>query len=312
MGEASKTSGEIGEKIAAKLLEEIGWKNSIKNISIKCTSSAHRNKNDKQVQTHGDDLVFIYDSPFHDDTTEVVHISVKNSVKEVKSPSGIVSDFKKHIKELNDTIECATSNPEINEIIERFEAKRRIRHNGLLVWTHCGQNSLEANIRQHLSKIRIPDEIIHPIYLIDNERASFLIQTINHAKHKHTECDRKFYYPKIGTAIYDEQDRYGDHLPLELISSDIVPWKITKSNDAVEISIYANQEFEKETYQKLMFYAYSFSAGISSSISLGTTNYNEAHHKHDADSCKLSFKGKTEKVIPFSFGSSFLSLLEQG
>ena len=43
MGEKSKSSGEIGEKIANSLLELIGWKDSIQNISIDCTDSSHLN-----------------------------------------------------------------------------------------------------------------------------------------------------------------------------------------------------------------------------------------------------------------------------
>lgn len=313
MGETSKTSGEIGEKIAKKLLEEMGWSKGETNISINCTNPLHRNKSDNPKQTHGIDLVFIYDSPFHDDTTEIAYVSVKNSIRPPKANSGLISDFKSHIKDLSEAISCAKNSPEINEMVDSFQAKKRIKHNGILIWTHCDEDHLEVNLRPQLSKIRVPDEVEYPIYLIDNERASFLIQTINHAKSKHPNSDINFYYPKIGTSIYDEQDRYGKLLPIEIACSDIIPLKITKStsesNTSVEISIYANQNFEKETYQKLLSYAYSFSAGLCSSISLGTKDYNESSHQRDANTSKLKFDKKTEKVSPFSFGSPFLELL---
>lgn len=77
MGEKSKKSGEIGEKIASELLLLIGWKNSLHNINIDCNSPKHENESGKQRSTHGEDQVFIYHNPFHDDRTDIVHVSVK-------------------------------------------------------------------------------------------------------------------------------------------------------------------------------------------------------------------------------------------
>ena len=43
-GEISKKSGDIGEKIAEKLLEKIGWKEQIHNISIACSDDNRRQR----------------------------------------------------------------------------------------------------------------------------------------------------------------------------------------------------------------------------------------------------------------------------
>ena len=47
-GEISKKSGDIGEKIAEKLLEKIGWKEQIHNISIACSDDNHVNSSGNQ------------------------------------------------------------------------------------------------------------------------------------------------------------------------------------------------------------------------------------------------------------------------
>ncbi len=60
MGETSKKSGEIGEKLASKLLEMIGWKPSIHNVSIDCNNPSHLQKNGNQRKTHGEDQIFLY------------------------------------------------------------------------------------------------------------------------------------------------------------------------------------------------------------------------------------------------------------
>ena len=43
-GETSKKSGEIGEAIAIKLLELIGWRQSIQNVSVGCNNSRHKSE----------------------------------------------------------------------------------------------------------------------------------------------------------------------------------------------------------------------------------------------------------------------------
>ena len=57
-GEKSKTSGEIGEKIAGRLLEKIGWAGSLKNIPIPCNTRSHVNEAGNQRTSHGEDRVF--------------------------------------------------------------------------------------------------------------------------------------------------------------------------------------------------------------------------------------------------------------
>lgn len=99
MGEPSKTSGDIGEKLATALLDMIGWKLSIHNISIDCNTPSHLQNNGKPRKTHGEDQIFLYNSPFHDDHTEIVHVSVKNNAKKYPQEGTLKTKFKTHLKE---------------------------------------------------------------------------------------------------------------------------------------------------------------------------------------------------------------------
>ena len=81
MGEDSKKSGEIGEKLTTNILSSIGWLMSLHNVSIKCNAPEHLSEKGKQRSTHGEDQIYIYHNPFHDETTNIVHISVKNNIK---------------------------------------------------------------------------------------------------------------------------------------------------------------------------------------------------------------------------------------
>lgn len=123
MGEKSKRSGEIGETIASELLKLIGWNNSLHNISIDCTSPQHLNGAGNPKTTHGEDQIFIYHNPFHDDQTEIVHISVKHSSGKFPGEATLKRKFKEHLEELQETIECAKFSPPIKSILTSHGSK---------------------------------------------------------------------------------------------------------------------------------------------------------------------------------------------
>lgn len=72
-GEASKRSGELGEALAKELLRMIGWSPSLSTIKIPCALQEKHG-----TTSHGDDRLFIYNSPFLEGVTDVVHVSVKH------------------------------------------------------------------------------------------------------------------------------------------------------------------------------------------------------------------------------------------
>jgi hypothetical protein len=51
-GEGAKNLGEIGEKIASKLLDKIGWNPSMYNVSIPCSTSSHLNSSNERLTKH--------------------------------------------------------------------------------------------------------------------------------------------------------------------------------------------------------------------------------------------------------------------
>ena len=57
MGEDSKKSGEIGEKLTTNILSSIGWLMSLHNVSIKCNTPEHLSEKGKQRSTHGEDQI---------------------------------------------------------------------------------------------------------------------------------------------------------------------------------------------------------------------------------------------------------------
>lgn len=310
MGESSKKSGEVGETITKKLLSIIGWKQSIHNVSIKCNTAKHLNDKGSPKRTHGEDQIFLYDSPFHDDITEFIHISVKNTINKYPGSDGLKTKFKEYSNELYEIIECAEYSPELSEISNTFVSKKHRNHVGLLVYLQNDIDGIERNIRPDLANIRLEKESDIPIYLIDNARASFLLKIADYLKSNSVGGSYEFFYPQIGTSVSVESPRTGNYLPVELIASDVVPALITK-NGVIEMIVFANESFDSNVYKQLIEYSLHFATGLVSRIKIGMRDFNSAQDEEIVQKVRMSFKDREELITPFCFKRSILDLYQE-
>lgn len=310
MGEESKKSGEIGEAIASALLSMIGWKTFMQNVSIDCNTASHVNEKGNSRTTHGEDQIFLYHSPFHDDRTDIVHVSNKNNIVKYAKAGTLKSQFKEHFKELHQTIDCAKYSPALNRICTSFGVKKTKYHSGLLIWLHNDKDDIEHNIISELANTRLDIESDDPVYIIDNARATFLMKVIDDLKRRSENENFEFYYPRIGSALSVDAGRSGKILPLELIAADIIP-AVIRENSGLELVLYANQSFDESTYEKLVAYGLNFGTGLVTTINIGMPDYNPAQDQHITTQVRMSFHERSEIVVPFSFNRSILDLLPE-
>lgn len=310
-GEKSKRSGEIGEALATALLERIGWNHLIHNISIDCNTPSHVTAEGRPRQSHGEDQIYLYNNPFHDDRTDFVHVSNKNTMGSHPKEGTLRSNFKSHIKELSQTIECAKYNQTLRDIGVNFKAKKNRYHAGLLIWLHNDLGDIEKTILADLAPSRIDVNGEVPYYIIDNGRASFLLKVVDDLRRRASGGNYEFFYPRIGTSITVDEMRTGNVLPLELLASDIVPAILTK-NGTKELILYANESFDIDSYKNLMAYGLSFASGLISTIRIGMPNYNPARNEEAVKQARLVFHNRSESIYPFSFNRSILDLLQDG
>lgn len=310
-GEKSKKSGEIGEALATALLERIGWKHLIHNVSVDCNTPTHLSDEGKQRQSHGEDQIYLYNNPFHDDRTDFVHVSNKNILGSYPKEVTLRSSFKSHIKELGQTIECAKYNQKLRDIGTSFKAKKYRYHAGLLIWLHNDHEDIEKSILADLARSRLEVEGEVPYYVVDNGRASFLLKVVDDLRRRASGGDYQFFYPRIGTAITVDEMRTGKELPLELIASDIIPAVVTKDGSK-ELILYANENFDLDSYKNLMAYGLSFASGLITSIRIGMPNFNAARDDEVVSQARLVFHNRAEEISPFSFNRSILDLLQEG
>lgn len=307
-GEKAKRSGEIGEKLANQLLNIMGWKNSLQNVSIACHTPTHVNAEKNRRVSHGEDQIFLYHNPFHDDRTDIVHISNKNHLGAYAKGQTLKTQFKGHLKELLETIECAKNSPELKELTSSFRTKKTKSHAGLLIWMQNDDSDLERGIISEISNVRLDTDFTTPIYVVDNARATFLLNVTDSLKRMTSNGEYDFYYPRIGSALTVDENRKGRILPLELIGADIIP-ALIRVGDAYELVVFANEKFDKESYEKLIAYGLNFANGLVEKIHIGLEDFNPAQDEATARVARMAFHARSEKIIPFSFKRSILDLL---
>lgn len=305
MGELSKTSGENGEKITEELLRLIGWSNLLKGVSVPCNNKSHNRE-----KTHGNDFIFIYDNPLHDSRTDIVYISSKNAKGGYpKGDQGVRTKFKKHLSELDEIVSCSKISAEMREALQSFNGRKQKKHLGLLVWLHGNRGSLNRDIKPALSHIQLSLTSSSPLYLLDMCRASFIKEAISHFRASKQGAEYHFYYPKLGNVIANNDERYGDILPIELIASDLIPIRFSLQ-ERLALCIYAKQNFSEEALKKLCSLALDFADGWVQDIFIGLESYHPAEDKQKKDSVLMAYHGREVKIKVFCYKESVLDLLE--
>lgn len=307
-GEKSKKSGEIGEKLANELLDIMGWKNTLQNISIECHTPTHLNADGNPRISHGEDQIFLYHSPFHDDRTDIVHVSVKNHLGAYAKGQTLKTQFKGHLKELLETIECAKNSPELKLLSNAFQTKKIKTHVGLLIWLQNDDSDLERGIISEISNARLDSEFSTPVYVVDNARATFLLNVTDSLKRLANGGSFEFYYPKIGTALTVDENRRGKILPLELLGSDIMP-ALVRVGGKLELVVFANEKFTQESYERMIAYGLNFGSGLVDKIHIGMEDFNPAQDQNAARLARMAFHTRPEEILPFSYKRSILDLL---
>ncbi len=303
-GEPSKQSGELGEKLAKEFLKLIGWDPSINTINIPCTIKSHNRK------SHGDDVLYVYNSPFMDSTTEVIHVSVKHKIKGYpKGAQGLRTELKQHLTELNTIIACAKVSEDVNRIIDSHPSKPKRNHRGLLIWVHSNEDMLERDIRPEIADIQLAHDHTFPIILADTGRLSFIFNAISHCKRQQLD-DLDFYYPRLGNAVQADHDRFGKKLPLELIASDVLPIRAMVGQQP-RLYLYIREKFSTAALKKAYALAYGFADGWVEHIYIGFEDYNESRDSRSRAEALMAFKNHPQSVSVFSYKTNLLSLLEE-
>lgn len=310
-GEKSKSSGEFGEQLTAAFLEAIGWKQGLRSISIPCNNDSHVGSGGNARKSHGDDGVFIYNNPFYENRTDIIHVSAKNNIDGYSTREGdLRSSLKAFVSEANEIIDCAQYDDELRQIIDAFSGRKRKEHSGLLVWTSSHNDSADRDVLTSVAGLKgLGEECTKNVFLVDGARINFILRVIDHVK-REVGDSFNFYYPDTGL-VNKADERHGKFMPLELVVADMIPLKV-QLKDEERLYLYVNQSFDRSCYTRAIALALSITGGWCREIRVGFPDYNEAQHATDAAAAKLPFENRQKKISSFGFVRSNLNALERG
>lgn len=309
MGEKANKSGKIGEEKAKKLLKLIGWSDLLEGHEIQCNRSAHLNEKGNKKPTHGVDLLYVMNNPFHDNRTDVFIISAKHTINVYpKTDNARKKAFRSHLEDLQHTIECSKSDSEINSYIDSSSPKRNKEFIGILFWLQTDhEKATFQNMKEKLSNAEIDSDYKYPVYLIDNHLYGFVESVLSDINAKSTENNYQsydFYAPSIvgsTTAISVNEDRIGKALTLELLASGIIIFKVCEKDNTPTLVIYSTSIFSEDSYRKLLAYGLRFSDSVYQRVEIGMLGYNETLHEKDVLKAQATFNARTEKCNVFAY-----------
>ncbi|HYV91143.1 MAG TPA: hypothetical protein VE978_05145 [Chitinophagales bacterium] len=283
MGEFSKRIGEIGEEIVVEFLSLIGWYQPVRNFDI---PSIEPDKHGKQ--NHGVDGYFHYKSPMIARTLENVLYSVKYSKD--KYPNSPVEKFKEYYRDLGMAIESfkksdlraktANNSSEIETTFDR----------GIIFWINNVDDDSQ-DILLKLFKIEAPKDFNHDgIFLVDNKKIEFFFNAIEFAKRKFPGKQIEFSYFSTGLNSDNLSVRNGTIMPVQYLSSNIIPMKIQTDTDKNTLILCSKENFEQDELLKLTGLAKNIGGNFQSQTILAFPDYNRLQHEQLVDAAKQTFE----------------------
>ena len=143
------------------------------------------------------------------------------------------------------------------------------------------------------------------IYLVDNRRATFILEVVRFVKTK-SNFQYSFYYPLTGRNLNPQnRSNAGKILPIEYLNSSVIPMKLEKKNNNKEISLFLAtiDHFEADEFMRLMGLAKDISTNLAGEIIIAFPDYDQLRHSNVVNELKQGFQDadftKTISVVNY-------------
>lgn len=296
MGEWSKKIGEIGEGIVSNLLEEIGWGDAQKNLTIACVHGQRHGSEASEKTTHGIDCFFSYPSRLSDRTLDHLVVSVKYSSNPY--PDSPSAKFKEHFYDLAKTMECFRKSKLRSEAGRQFSGVSIARNAGILFWLTNDKRNID--IVSKVAKSRQLEEFAYEtIFVVDDFRAAFLYDAIQFVRQKYAGSKVEFLYPQTGKNINpNTREAGGNVLPVEYVNSPVLPFRVTSTDNKKILVLASSDGFAVDNLRRLLGLAQTLSQEFASRTVILYPDYLPLQHENIVQEAKAGFENKsyTESV----------------
>ncbi|VDG96960.1 Uncharacterised protein [Lysinibacillus sphaericus] len=302
-GEKSKSSGEFGEKIVSNFFKLIGWSGVEEGITIECVFHEEHARPSKK---HGIDAYFRYKSELmKSNTQEDVLVSIKHTAN--KYPSSPNSIFKSHLKDLAYAMECFPYDKDyVGRKLPSGIQDRNL--SGVIFWI-SQEDDDRTDLISKVCNFNNTDKIDYgPIYLVDNNKLSFLYNSIKYVQ-KHFD-DYDFEYHKTGFNNNPaEFHDYGKVLPVQLINTNILPIRFFEESSS-GIAVFLNEPFSEESLIKVVGFTKLISKDWPEKVYIFYSDYNKLTHSNIVERVRSNFTDTKfkSKIYVKSFIDSIATL----
>ncbi|MCJ1989684.1 GapS4a family protein [Lactococcus carnosus] len=302
-GEKSKNSGEFGEKIISNFLQLIGWTSSEEGITIDCVNEQHNRKS----KSHGIDGYYGYKSELlKQNTQEDILISIKHTTNEY--PSSPTSLFKGYLKDISEGMECFPFDAKyIDRKIPQNIQERKIF--GVIFWISQASDD-SKDIIADVSNFNNTDKIDYgPVYLVDNNKLNFLLQSIKYAQNKYDDYTFEYHSTGFNHTNPAESKESGKILPVQLINTNILP--IRAQQDGKEcLTVFLNEGFNEDSLKRSLGFTKMLANAWPTRTFILYPDYNHLDGENTVKRVKTIFNDAdfTSKVVVSSYNENIASL----
>jgi hypothetical protein len=278
----------FNHRIAKKILELIGWKQFDENHKVEIFNE-RTNKND----IHEIDFEGEFESKLKEKSGDFIMVS---SIHDLQYPDTSKSEIEKYLDDTEIVFKELKQNNRIP-----LKAYDNTDYYSLLFWLTTETNELSKNFIHHAKdnyrRKWMNEEINY--FLIDNNKANFLISSIATAKNYRDDVAVKFLYPI--TEANQSPDKIGQRglkLPVQYINSSVIP--ISKEDKSkISFLLFCSDPFSTDALKKLIWLTIRLTSGFGNEYLLYFPDFDEATHSNEASQVIRSFNEELldDKII---------------
>ncbi len=289
----------------------------MENESIICScSEAHKRESAKNGRkTHGIDVFHSFRSNLQDYTLDYIVLSVKYTSEPY--PSYPVSKFKEHLKDLSQTIECFMKSDLRSLNNEEYEMSGIARANdvGVLFWLTNHKES-DQDVIAKISNINLDRNLnFSTIYVVDNNRAAFIYNSINYLSKNYDSFELYFHYAFSSSNFKDPKiDKFGKIMPVEYFSSNLLPFRLVdKITNKVSFCLASREEFSEDVINRLLCLVSDVSQDFTDDFIFIFPDYDPLEHEKILTKSKQarSRNGEFLNVTVKSYNYDFRNLINE-
>jgi len=278
----------FNHRIAKKILELIGWKKFDENHKVEIF-----NERTNEIDIHEIDFEGEFESKLKEKSGDFIMVS---SIHDLQYPDTSKAEIEKY---LNDTEIIFNDLKQNNRI--PLKTYDNTEYYSLLFWLTTETNELSKNFIHHAKdnyrRKWMNEEINY--FMIDNNKANFLISSIATAKNYRDDVAVKFLYPI--TEANQSPDKIGQRglkLPVQYINSSVIP--ISKEDKSkISFLLFCSDPFAPDALKKLIWLTIRLTSGFGNEYLLYFPDYDEATHSNEASQVIRSFNEELldDKII---------------